>query len=160
MISFIVLPTSVLCTNSVVILTLCFLLIQWLDTYELTGVLLGTGAASVVKECKNKFDESLCAVKIIAKNHRMANREQVRNFSSQSIQICRYSTTDCPWRMYHRFPFLDAFSQLLALPMLFQPSLTCKRYPSTLVSMVVFYVLFVPYMLDLPRSWAVAQMQG
>lgn len=47
------------------------------DKWELTGVTLGAGASSVVKECMGKTDGILYAVKIIPKDIYGRNREQV-----------------------------------------------------------------------------------
>lgn len=49
------------------------------DLYELTGVMLGTGAASVVQECRAKTGGQLYAVKILSKSNYVVaqNRDQV-----------------------------------------------------------------------------------
>eukprot|EP00054_Salpingoeca_dolichothecata_P037415 m.10840 g.10840 ORF g.10840 m.10840 type:complete len:561 (+) comp7501_c0_seq1:521-2203(+) len=53
--------------------------VQFEDKYELTGVVLGHGASSVVKECKSRSDGQTYAVKIVDKTSHRSNREQVFN---------------------------------------------------------------------------------
>ena len=49
------------------------------DKYELTGTVLGTGASSIVKECRAKSDGALFAAKIVDKacDHVIELREQI-----------------------------------------------------------------------------------